>query len=186
MKMKEKQKKRKAYEPKLTQEELMDSSTFKRFLTSIDNILDNLEDVDFTTMGKRLERTTECFGLNHSRALLFVLCVLFFFFFFIQLMTMKYLKNCFLGSTSWMSSAASLQRSRPWESPAGYLVFAFSGTLAVICSFAFGCSLDHVPWNPVSDSLWQTGKAVEYSGKEHLGWVKAFHTDESRKRFLLW
>ena len=51
MKMKEKQKKRKAYEPKLTQEELMDSSTFKRFLASIDNILENLEDVDFTTMG---------------------------------------------------------------------------------------------------------------------------------------
>ncbi|KAF6729578.1 Nipped-B-like protein A [Oryzias melastigma] len=50
MKMKEKQKKRKAYEPKLTQEELMDSSTFKRFLASIDNILDSLEDVDFTTM----------------------------------------------------------------------------------------------------------------------------------------
>ncbi|XP_032370958.1 nipped-B-like protein A isoform X3 [Etheostoma spectabile] len=50
MKMKEKQKKRKAYEPKLTHEELMDSSTFKRFLASIDNILDNLEDVDFTTM----------------------------------------------------------------------------------------------------------------------------------------
>lgn len=50
--MKEKQKKRKVYEPKLTQEELMDSSTFKRFLTSIDNILENLEDVDFTTMGK--------------------------------------------------------------------------------------------------------------------------------------
>ncbi|XP_028313630.1 nipped-B-like protein A isoform X2 [Gouania willdenowi] len=50
MKMKEKQKKRKAYEPKLTQEELMDSSTFKRFLTSIDNILENLEDVDFNTM----------------------------------------------------------------------------------------------------------------------------------------
>ncbi|KAL3975750.1 protein O-GlcNAc transferase [Sarotherodon galilaeus] len=36
MKMKEKQKKRKAYEPK--------------FLASIDNILENLEDVDFTTM----------------------------------------------------------------------------------------------------------------------------------------
>lgn len=51
MKMKEKQKKRKAYEPKLTQEELMDSSTFKRFLASIDNILDSLEDVDFTAMG---------------------------------------------------------------------------------------------------------------------------------------
>uniref|UniRef100_A0A8C8DNG4 Nipped-B protein n=1 Tax=Oryzias sinensis TaxID=183150 RepID=A0A8C8DNG4_9TELE len=50
MKMKEKQKKRKAYEPKLTQEELMDSSTFKRFLASIDNILDSLEDVDFTAM----------------------------------------------------------------------------------------------------------------------------------------
>ncbi|TNM89684.1 nipped-B-like protein A isoform X3 [Takifugu flavidus] len=50
LKMKEKQKKRKVYEPKLTQEELMDSSTFKRFLTSIDNILENLEDVDFTTM----------------------------------------------------------------------------------------------------------------------------------------
>lgn len=57
MKMKEKQKKRKAYEPKLTQEELMDSSTFKRFLTSIDNILENLEDVDFTTMGKYLQCT---------------------------------------------------------------------------------------------------------------------------------
>ncbi|XP_034398579.1 nipped-B-like protein A isoform X2 [Cyclopterus lumpus] len=50
MKIKEKQKKRKAYEPKLTQEELMDSSTFKRFLTSIDNILENLEDVDFTAI----------------------------------------------------------------------------------------------------------------------------------------
>ncbi|KAL6114096.1 nipbl [Pungitius sinensis] len=50
IKIKEKQKKRKAYEPKLTHEELMDSSTFKRFLTSIDNILENLEDVDFTAM----------------------------------------------------------------------------------------------------------------------------------------
>ncbi|KAM3849697.1 LOW QUALITY PROTEIN: nipped-B-like protein B [Diretmus argenteus] len=50
LKMKEKQKKRKAYQSKLTQEALMDSSTFKRFLTSIDNILENLEDVDFTTM----------------------------------------------------------------------------------------------------------------------------------------
>lgn len=68
MKMKEKQKKRKAYEPKLTQEELMDSSTFKRFLTSIDNILDNLEDIDFTTMGKTPERTTELFGFHRSSA----------------------------------------------------------------------------------------------------------------------
>ncbi|CAB1319299.1 unnamed protein product [Coregonus sp. 'balchen'] len=50
MKKKEKQKKRKAYEPKLTHEELMDSSTFKRFSSSVDNILENLEDVDFTQM----------------------------------------------------------------------------------------------------------------------------------------
>ncbi|XP_051552283.1 nipped-B-like protein A [Myxocyprinus asiaticus] len=48
LKSKEKQKKRKAYEPKLTPEEMMDSSTFKRFTLSIDNILENLEDVDFT------------------------------------------------------------------------------------------------------------------------------------------
>ncbi|XP_056601380.1 nipped-B-like protein A [Triplophysa dalaica] len=48
LKSKEKQKKRKAYEPKLTPEEMMDSSTFKRFSLSIDNILENLEDVDFT------------------------------------------------------------------------------------------------------------------------------------------
>nr|XP_055063952.1 nipped-B-like protein B isoform X3 [Misgurnus anguillicaudatus] len=47
---KEKLKKRRAYEPKLTQDELMDSSTFKRFSTSIDNILENLEDVDLTSL----------------------------------------------------------------------------------------------------------------------------------------
>ncbi|XP_009299463.2 nipped-B-like protein A isoform X1 [Danio rerio] len=46
--LKMKQKKRKVYEPKLTPEEMMDSSTFKRFTLSIDNILENLEDVDFT------------------------------------------------------------------------------------------------------------------------------------------
>ncbi|XP_066507181.1 nipped-B-like protein B isoform X2 [Hoplias malabaricus] len=46
--MKEKQKKRKAYEPKLTPEEMMDSSTFKRFSASVDNILENLEDVDLS------------------------------------------------------------------------------------------------------------------------------------------
>ncbi|XP_075302548.1 nipped-B-like protein isoform X3 [Opisthocomus hoazin] len=51
MKKKEKQKKRKAYEPKLTPEEMMDSSTFKRFTASIENILENLEDMDFTTFG---------------------------------------------------------------------------------------------------------------------------------------
>ncbi|KAL7848308.1 hypothetical protein AOLI_G00230260 [Acnodon oligacanthus] len=45
---KEKQKKRKAYEPKLTPEEMMDSSTFKRFSASVDNILENLEDVDLS------------------------------------------------------------------------------------------------------------------------------------------
>nr|XP_036858179.1 nipped-B-like protein isoform X3 [Manis javanica] len=51
MKKKEKQKKRKAYEPKLTPEEMMDSSTFKRFTASVENILDNLEDMDFTAFG---------------------------------------------------------------------------------------------------------------------------------------
>lgn len=87
MKMKEKQKKRKAYEPKLTQEELMDSSTFKRFLTSIDNILENLEDVDFTTMGKYLFgfRTDtvavfSCESVNPSTLLYFImsLCDIYF------------------------------------------------------------------------------------------------------------
>lgn len=66
--MKEKQKKRKAYEPKLTQEELMDSSTFKRFLASIDNILENLDDVDFTAMGKyqiRLAFENQMWILDH-------------------------------------------------------------------------------------------------------------------------
>ncbi|KAM3874275.1 nipped-B-like protein B [Diretmus argenteus] len=47
-KMRMKEKKRKAYEPKLTPEEMMDSSTFKRFTASVDNILESLEDVDFT------------------------------------------------------------------------------------------------------------------------------------------
>ncbi|MEE6458027.1 hypothetical protein FKM82_000154 [Ascaphus truei] len=48
LKKKERQKKRKAYEPKLTPEEMMDSSTFKRFSNSVEGILDNLEDMDFT------------------------------------------------------------------------------------------------------------------------------------------
>ncbi|KAM9262131.1 nipped-B-like protein isoform 8-T9 [Morus bassanus] len=51
MKKKEKQRKRKAYEPKLTPEEMMDSSSFKRFTASIENILENLEDMDFTAFG---------------------------------------------------------------------------------------------------------------------------------------
>jgi len=67
MKIKEKQKKRKAYEPKLTQEELMDSSTFKRFLNSIDNILENLEDLDFTAIGKCAHCGTSK-GLSVERA----------------------------------------------------------------------------------------------------------------------
>ncbi|KAJ8401576.1 hypothetical protein AAFF_G00378930 [Aldrovandia affinis] len=50
IKKKEKQKKRKAYEPKLTPEEMMDSSTFKRFSASVDNILENLEDMDFNAL----------------------------------------------------------------------------------------------------------------------------------------
>lgn len=32
--------------------EMMDSSTFKRFSASVENILDNLEDMDFTAFGK--------------------------------------------------------------------------------------------------------------------------------------
>uniref|UniRef100_A0A4W4GC33 Nipped-B protein n=1 Tax=Electrophorus electricus TaxID=8005 RepID=A0A4W4GC33_ELEEL len=48
LKKREKQKKRKAYEPKLTAEEMMDSSTFKRFCNSIESILENLEEGDFT------------------------------------------------------------------------------------------------------------------------------------------
>lgn len=51
MKKKERQKKRKAYEPKLTPEELMDSSTFKRFSASVETILENLEDMDFSNFG---------------------------------------------------------------------------------------------------------------------------------------
>lgn len=34
----------------LLQIEMMDSSTFKRFLASVDNILENLEDVDLTSL----------------------------------------------------------------------------------------------------------------------------------------
>lgn len=98
MKMKEKQKKRKAYEPKLTQEELMDSSTFKRFLTSIDNILDNLEDVDFTTMGKHLNAFQH---LNPPISLVVITIVHYVLFHvFHQLMMMRYLRNCCLGNTS--------------------------------------------------------------------------------------
>ncbi|XP_072448848.1 nipped-B-like protein isoform X6 [Chiloscyllium punctatum] len=52
MRKREKQKKRKAYEPKLTPEEMMDSSTFKRFTATVENILENLEDMDFTTLGE--------------------------------------------------------------------------------------------------------------------------------------
>lgn len=84
MKKKEKQKRRRAYEPKLTPEgnfkttyfstvyilcfvykiitykflflpEMMDSSTFKRFTASIENILENLEDMDFTAFGNMSE-----------------------------------------------------------------------------------------------------------------------------------
>ncbi|XP_073400049.1 nipped-B-like protein isoform X1 [Dendrobates tinctorius] len=51
MKKKERQKKRKAYEPKLTPEEMMDSSTFKRFSASVETILENLEDMDFSSFG---------------------------------------------------------------------------------------------------------------------------------------
>ncbi|XP_040014225.1 nipped-B-like protein isoform X2 [Xiphias gladius] len=48
LKKKEKQKNKKVYDAKLTPEEMMDSSTFKRFIANVDNILENLEDVDLT------------------------------------------------------------------------------------------------------------------------------------------
>ncbi|XP_040276898.1 nipped-B-like protein [Bufo bufo] len=51
MRKKERLKKRKAYEPKLTPEEMMDSSTFKRFSASVETILENLEDMDFSNFG---------------------------------------------------------------------------------------------------------------------------------------
>uniref|UniRef100_A0A3Q2QX81 Nipped-B protein n=1 Tax=Fundulus heteroclitus TaxID=8078 RepID=A0A3Q2QX81_FUNHE len=43
-----KQKSRMAYDSKLTTEEKMDSSTYKRFVTHVDNILESVEDVDVT------------------------------------------------------------------------------------------------------------------------------------------
>ncbi|XP_060617388.2 nipped-B-like protein isoform X3 [Anolis sagrei] len=66
MKKKEKQKKRKAYEPKLTPEEMMDSSTFKRFSASVENILDNLEDMDFTGFGDEDEMPQELLLGKHQ------------------------------------------------------------------------------------------------------------------------
>uniref|UniRef100_A0A8C2ZF36 Nipped-B protein n=1 Tax=Cyclopterus lumpus TaxID=8103 RepID=A0A8C2ZF36_CYCLU len=48
LKKKEKQKNKKAYESKLTPEEKMDSSTFKRFTANMDSILESLDDVDLT------------------------------------------------------------------------------------------------------------------------------------------
>ncbi|XP_037339727.2 nipped-B-like protein isoform X1 [Pungitius pungitius] len=46
LKKKEKQKNKKVYDSKLTLEEKLDSSTFKRFTASMDNIIESLEDVD--------------------------------------------------------------------------------------------------------------------------------------------
>ncbi|XP_068429605.1 nipped-B-like protein B isoform X2 [Clinocottus analis] len=48
LKKKEKQKNKKAYESKLTPEEKMDSSTFKRFTANMDSIIESLDDVDLT------------------------------------------------------------------------------------------------------------------------------------------
>lgn len=55
---------------------MMDSSTFKRFTASIENILDNLEDMDFTAFGKIILRYIYL-PLNISSALnIFIyLCV---------------------------------------------------------------------------------------------------------------
>uniref|UniRef100_A0A8D0GLK0 Nipped-B protein n=1 Tax=Sphenodon punctatus TaxID=8508 RepID=A0A8D0GLK0_SPHPU len=66
MKKREKQKKRKAYEPKLTPEEMMDSSTFKRFTASVENILENLEDMDFTAFGDDDEMPQEMLLGKHQ------------------------------------------------------------------------------------------------------------------------
>ncbi|XP_051973110.1 nipped-B-like protein B isoform X2 [Xyrauchen texanus] len=66
LKKKEKLKKRKAYEPKLTQDEMMDSSTFKRFSTSIDNILENLEDMDLTSLADNDEIPQELLLGKHQ------------------------------------------------------------------------------------------------------------------------
>lgn len=41
--------------------EMMDSSTFKRFSTSVDNILENLEDVDLTSLGTCKKCDKRCF-----------------------------------------------------------------------------------------------------------------------------
>ncbi|KAK1883924.1 Nipped-B-like protein [Dissostichus eleginoides] len=46
LKKKEKQKNKKAYDSKMTTEEKMDSSSYKRFLANVDSILESLEDVD--------------------------------------------------------------------------------------------------------------------------------------------
>uniref|UniRef100_G3PXA1 Nipped-B protein n=1 Tax=Gasterosteus aculeatus aculeatus TaxID=481459 RepID=G3PXA1_GASAC len=48
LKKKEKQKTKKAYDSKLTPEEKLDSSTFKRFTANMDSIIESLEDVDLT------------------------------------------------------------------------------------------------------------------------------------------
>uniref|UniRef100_H3CUG8 Nipped-B protein n=1 Tax=Tetraodon nigroviridis TaxID=99883 RepID=H3CUG8_TETNG len=48
MKKQEKHKRKKMYNSTLTVEEMLDSSTFKRFSATLDNILENLEDVDLS------------------------------------------------------------------------------------------------------------------------------------------
>ncbi|XP_058473856.1 nipped-B-like protein B isoform X2 [Solea solea] len=50
LKKKEKQKNRNDCDPKMTLEEMMDSSTFKRFAASVDNILEILDDVDLAAI----------------------------------------------------------------------------------------------------------------------------------------
>uniref|UniRef100_A0A3Q1J4Q2 Nipped-B protein n=1 Tax=Anabas testudineus TaxID=64144 RepID=A0A3Q1J4Q2_ANATE len=46
LKKKDKQKNRKSYDSMLTPEDMMDSSTFKRFSSRLDSLLENLEDLD--------------------------------------------------------------------------------------------------------------------------------------------
>lgn len=44
---------------------MMDSSTFKKFSANVDNILENLEDVDFTALGTVTCLTLDDIGAIH-------------------------------------------------------------------------------------------------------------------------
>lgn len=75
--------------------EKMDSSAFKRFANSVDNILESLEDVDLTAEGK----TEVLHSFPANRYLLECGNEKFFFSFHKQKM-MRYLKSCCLESSN--------------------------------------------------------------------------------------